>query len=446
MRTSNYSDYLQHVTALIGIDQGDLQTTETVFLNTFFNKALRDIWERGNWTDLTPKGEVRFPTNLITYPNDLTQSAYWSSLVNVAAAAQAMNNPLDNRLTASSLFETSATGFHHINQSVSLLPNVPYTVSGYARPAPRTNLFISVADSVCTYSAFYNFAQPTPTVGTVAVTGGGTLPVANITQLGNGYCMWSLTLTTIASATPGIGTLFIYLSPDGSTLNYAGTAGSGMYLWGNTVSQTQNIVPASYVIPWEQTGESSFDVVYEVWTSDPGAPQVPHRTNFMLTPNGVELIGPTSVGYYYLSYRYRRETFTGSTYSALSAYASGTKVYYTSAATGNSNYYKSTAATTPGQNPDTNPTLWSVLAIPYVFFEYIVYSSYADWLLTEGQAAKAQAMQQTAQMYLDNEFDRLERQQGDIQPWKVYTHLTSQNRGMGYVGQNLIPAGSANIN
>lgn len=435
MRVSNYSDYLQNVTALIGIDQADLGSTEQVFLNTFFNKALRDIWERNSWTDLCPYGEVRFPVNLVPYPNDLTQSNW--TIISGTAASSSIANPLDNRVTASLLTESATTAQHGFSQTFTAIPGVSYQASGYFRPRGDGYIQATLTDGVSSWTAMYSG------VSGAVVTSAGSGITTGIQMQANGFYYWSISAQSVTGALNG--RLTINLSPDGVTTTYTGNGTNGAYFWGNTACTPNSTIPAAYYIPWEQAGESAFDVVYEAWTTDPGSFLAPYRADYNLTPNGVELIGPTNTGPVYMYYRYRRPLFTGATFASGTAYSSSTTVYYTSTVSGNSNYYTSTSGTSAGQSPDTNPTLWNLLSIPYVFFEYIVYSAYADWLLTEGQTAKAQAMMQTASMYLDNESDRLERQQGDIQPWKVYTHLTSQNRGLGYVGQNF-NAGTATIN
>lgn len=439
MRVSSYSDYLQHVCALIGVDQNDLQTTELTFLNTFFNKALRDIWERNSWTDLCPYGEVRFPVNLIPYPNDLTQTNW--AITNATATSSSTNNPLDNRVTASRVMETTSTGNHGFSQTFQAIPNASYQAQGYFRGIGGDGYIqVSLTDGVTTYSATYSG------VSGAIVTSTGSGVTTGIQLQGNGFYYWSISGSSVTGAASG--QLTVLMSPNGSSFSYAGNVNNGIYAWGNTVSTPNSYIPAAFYIPWEQAGESSFDVVYEAWTSDPGSFLPPFRADYNLTTQGLELIGPTTVGPVYMYYRYRRPSFGGGTWSSALAYTSSITIQFTSASAltcGQINYWTATTNTTAGQSPDTTPSVWSKLNIPYVFFTYIVYSAYADWLLTEGQAAKAQAMLGQAQMYLDNENDRLERQQGDIQPWKVYTHLTSQNRGLGYVGQNF-NAGTATIN
>lgn len=435
MRTSNYSDYLNSVSALIGILQTDLQSTELTFLNSYFNKAIRQIWEGNNWTDLCPYGEVRFPVNLVAYPNDLTQSTW--TVTNGVATANVINNPLDNRVTASQLLETTATGAHSFSQTFTALPNTSYQASGYIRPNGRTNIQVVLNDGITTYSSFYNFLA-----GTVTSTL-GTNTSAGLQMQANGFWYWNLQATSASSAYT-TGSVTVNLSPDGVTTSYAGSATSGVYSWGTTLCTPNSTIPAAYYIPWEQNGESAIDVMFEAWTTDPGSFLPPYRADYSVTPNGIELIGPTSTGPVYLYYRLRRPNFSGATFASSTSYTANQTFYYT-ANNGNANYYTVLSATTPGQTPDTNPTLFSLITIPYVFFEYAVYNSFADWLEVEGQSAKAQAMREHAKEYLMDEVDRQERQQGNIMPWKVYTHLTSQNRGLGYVGQNF-NAGTATIN
>lgn len=220
-RVSNYSGFLSHISALIGVDQADLQTTELTFLNMFFNRAIRKIWESQSWMDVCPYGEVRFPTNQITYPNDYTQTANWTN-TNLTIASQALANPLDARVTACSLLETSATGAHGISQNVTFLPNQPYSISGYVRPNGRQYIYISVSDGVSSFNSFYSLAQPSPAVGTTSGTGTFT---ANIQQSASGFLKWSMNLTS--SNTANSGSIGVYISPDGVASSYAGNTSLG---------------------------------------------------------------------------------------------------------------------------------------------------------------------------------------------------------------------------
>ena len=95
---------------------------------------------------------------------------------------------------------------------------------------------------------------------------------------------------------------------------------------------------------------------------------------------------------------------------------------------GITNFWKNVIATSPGQSPDSSPDSWELIEIPEIFFNYAVYSSYADWLRMDGQTDKASSADALAQRKMDDESDKQERQQGWIAPMNVYTHTTSQYR------------------
>lgn len=434
-RTNSYGFYLSNICALIGVDQGDLQTTELTFLNVFFNRAFRKIWEMQIWTDLCPRGEARFPTGLLADPNFITGTSN-AQFTNVTVGTVANPNPLDNRSTASSFLETSATGQHSVNPFLANLatatgiPGAAYAFTGYARPNGRNWLSVVLQDGAGnSLTVFFNFVNPSPVVGTTTASGFTNLTTA-IQQVGNGFFKWSIGFQS-ASNTTGFGSPSLQFSTDGSTTSYAGNTSLGMFLWGITFYLTQNLVPESYYIPFSQLGESAIDSVFEVWGSDPNNALIPSRVTYTLNPYGIQPVGYCPPGALWVYYRPQRPAFSGSQWSASATYTAGEGMYYTTTA-GTLNYYTAIVATTAGQSPDTTPASWQVLFIPDLLFQYIVHNAYADWLQTEGQTAKASMMYEYAQTCVDDENDRQERQNGNIQPWRVSTHITSQNRGIGY--------------
>jgi hypothetical protein len=58
--------------------------------------------------------------------------------------------------------------------------------------------------------------------------------------------------------------------------------------------------------------------------------------------------------------------------------------------------------------------------------DYVVYSSFADWLTIEGQVGKAGAMKQMADELLTKELERQELQMAVTMPTRYSTHVTSQ--------------------
>lgn len=442
MRVSNYSDYLTQVSSAIGVEEDTLQDTELTFLNAYFNKAIRKIWESNSWTELSTQGEARFPGNFLSYQSDYTQSSAWS-LLGLTATANITQNPLDSRINAGTLLESSFTGGHRYAQTIAqVLPNTPYQFSGYVRPFGRNYIVVVVSDGQYSYQANYNLTPGSS--GIISTSTGSTTSslTANVSLQGNGFYLWTLTFTSGILATGG--SVSIYLSPDGTTVSYPGVTSLGIYAWGTTGSIQQNLNPSNSLIPFTLPGETDIDVMFNVTAQNPGATMYPTRANYEITPYGFQLIGAYTTGPVYIYYRPRRPLYNGATWSDSAIYVLGTTIYFTNSS-GVGNYFCATTGTLAGQSPETNPTFWNQLQIPYIFLQYCVYSAYADWLDVEGQSAKASSMRDYAQSFMDDENDRMERQQSNIQPWQVNTHVTSQNRGMGYQNQTF-NAGTANIN
>lgn len=454
-RTSNYSDYLSQIASLIGVDSADLQTPELTMLNNFFNRAYRKIYESQLWPETCPFGEVRFPLDLIGSPNDLTNTSFWTPTASTAAG-NVSPNPLDNRVTSSSITPTTATATHYLSSASGLFdsaiaPNQSYILSGWVKPNGYNYFTVAFSDGIGTCSLTYTLTQPTPSVGTITNTLNSSFPAnASIQAMPNGWLFWSVQFTSSTNASPlSAKSVILYVNSTSTNATYSGDGVSGLLFWGVTLSPGTNQVPASYFIPYNQLGEAGIETVFDVWGTDPGSSLLPGRCNYQLSADGINVIGAPNLVPYYLYYRPQRPIFSGTTYAASTAYIAGQYVYFSSTATltnGQANFYKSLSATTAGQSPDTNPTKWQQLFIPYTFLQFCVYNAYADWLMTEGQTAKAAAMYVYGQSCLDDENDKVERQNGNIMPMRVSTHLTSQQRGMGFQNQNYLPQGSYYVN
>jgi hypothetical protein len=426
-------------------------------LVNFLNKGMRHAWEASNWIDICPYGEVRFPQNLVGDPNLTQGGAYASSSVNTTITAAAFNNPLDNRTTAASAYETAANAMHTVafanagQTTIYANPGQSYTFSGYARPNGRTWVQVSVNDQGSGFaSAFFNLVVNSPVVGTTSSNLFQSIQTA-VQQSGNGFFLWSLNFTA-SSTSNSFAAPTIALSPDGVTTSYAGNTSDGIFTWGNTFYLQQNITPASYLVPYSQLGEQPIDStsVFDIWATDPGSGFVPARVNYNILPGGLEIVGPSSIGPLYMWYRPQAPVLTATAFNPATAYVSGQSFQYTSVlqlTSGTTQCYTvNSAGTSAGQTPDTNPSLFTQTYIPYIFSSFMEWDAYSNWLLAEGQAAKAQAIKAVAASFLDDENDKQERQAGWLMPWRVNTHLTSQDRGMGFQNQNYNLTGTAVYN
>lgn len=439
MRTRPYSDFLSNICALIGIPTSRLSTEIADSINAMFNGEVRQIWDQANWTDICPKGEARFAGNLLTYPNDLSKTAYWTA-TNLTITGNSIANPADNRVTASKLAETTTSGAHKAVQgSVSFFPGQQYQVSVYARPYGSTNwVYLLVNDGSSNFSCFFNVYTG------LAGTSSGVASYS-IQPVANGFFLCTIIFN--ASASASVGTVTVQTSSDGSTLSYAGTTTNGLYVWGALALQQTAISPQIYTIPWSQTGENEIESVFQAWKDNPYNASYPRSQGYVINSDGIQMISSLgwdtgTYGYTgtqgnpanptYLYYRKAFRYYTGSVFDATATYAVGAQIYYTittaGASYGTGDFYRCLTATSAGETPESAPTKWEIISLPEIFYGYLVYKVYGDWLLSDGQMDKASGAYKIADMKKDDELDRQERQNKDTMPLQVSTHVSSQAR------------------
>lgn len=173
-----------------------------------------DFVRGGSGTRINSLGQVENVCwNLFTYSEDFT-NADWnkdSSTIN----SNVVSAP-NGTTTADKLNENSSTNIHSVYNLFT--GSGVNTISVYAKKAER--------DYICLYSGggtiggYFDINN-----GTTLTTFGGA--ISSIQNVGNGWyrCSITFTLSTLAYA-------FIATSNNGSTLSYAGTTGSGVYIWG----------------------------------------------------------------------------------------------------------------------------------------------------------------------------------------------------------------------
>jgi hypothetical protein len=117
-------------------------------------------------------------------------------------------------------------------------------------------------------------------------------------------------------------------------------------------------------------------------------------------------------------FRLRRPVLAGDAWDEDLFYAQGQGIYYVgtggSIAAGVGNFYMANQPTLPLQNPETFPSAWDLVHIPYIFRSYLIAAGYADWLTADGQSSKAGQQEGLAYGYLELEADKLQRQQQQI--------------------------------
>lgn len=473
--TRSFTEYLKRLCPLVGIPYSRLTDDFFEVFTAHFNSAYSSAWRQGQWLEVCPYGEARFVGNKLTYPNDLTKTAYWDATA-VSLTADAGPNPLDGRRTITKMMETGATSEHSVEQTVvdSMYPSTSYTVSFFARANGRSYVLLRSSIGTETGGVFvtsdgdtfvtsdgeeFEYVESSAGAGTLEVvfdvmTGRVVSQTADVTSatiapMANGFYLCQATFTSADTITEFDNHVELVLSLGTSSsddTDYAGNTSKGAYFWGVSLKQTTNCTPNDATVDWNQIGEADIDAVFQVYMSNPLGARYPVAMGYQLTPSGIQLVQGSNMWttYYvngvaqnqtysnlganpvFLYYRKVCPNFQGDDYSASATYAVDDQIYFEDSA-GVGDYYKCVVATTAGQSPSTTPTSWEVLPIYESLFDYVVYKAFGDWLITDGQMDKAPGAYAIAKNELDDAFEQLERQQGQVLPMKVQTHNTYQN-------------------
>lgn len=133
------------------------------------------------------------------------------------------------------------------------------------------------------------------------------------------------------------------------------------------------------------------------------------------------------LGDIWVRYRIKKPELTGTLYSNTVTYYNNAQIYFDSGSSSGTytpvsgrphsgNFYNCIAPsnTTAGQNPTTHPALWQKVEIPYVFGNYLSRGFVADNLRSELQFEAAQIADAAAELAMDQEVDKLLRQQSQM--------------------------------
>jgi hypothetical protein len=187
------------------ITRTDWQGTQTLYSTARTNYALRseaiDLWNQVG---------ITVTTNSWTAPN--------------------------GSVTGDTLVESTATSTHQANRTFNGVAGQPFTYSIYFKPGTRRYIKLALNDGT-TYAASVFDAQ----TGAVFSTQAGS---ASVTNLGGGVYRATITGTGTTTGS-GNGAIYMQMSPDGSTVNYAGDGTSSVLLWGAQLERSA--VATSYI-------------------------------------------------------------------------------------------------------------------------------------------------------------------------------------------------------
>jgi hypothetical protein len=140
---------------------------------------------------------------------------------------------------------------------------------------------------------------------------------------------------------------------------------------------------------------------------------------FTVSENGAQFTQlKHSIAFAWIFFRIRRLVLVGDDWDASAEYGTGRQVYFVgrgvTIATTVGNFYTALEDTSAGESPETEPTKWDLVEIPYIFRGYLITGGYADWLTGDGQGTKALAYEGMAVESLELEADKLQRQGGQV--------------------------------
>ena len=218
------------------------------YIESVLSGALRQEWDlSGNLLGWLIE-ESR--TNLQTNSNDFSQWTQSATTVTINSIASP-----DGTVNADKLCEDTTTGQHSLSGISCTAGSVVITASIFAKAGERTSLGILISDNTsAVIGASFDL-----TTGTAVVTASPS-PWSNISvsmkDYGNGW------YRCIFTATKGQGTTCLaVLNPlVGGTNNYAGTLGSGLYLFGAQIEI--GAFPTSYI----PTTTAATTRAADVWT------------------------------------------------------------------------------------------------------------------------------------------------------------------------------------
>ena len=171
----------------------------------------------------------------------------WSAL-NVTRGTVTTTNPTGASATVIKVEETTTNGLHATLIVPTVLASTTYTFSVWAKAVERT--FVQLLENGG------SGANSMVNLSTGAIVSESTAGITTVTAFGTtGWYRISMRLTTIAGQTTA--NCQLRLSTNGSTTSYAGTTGSGIYIWGAQLETGSGA--SSYIPTGASTGNRAAD-------------------------------------------------------------------------------------------------------------------------------------------------------------------------------------------
>ena len=186
---------------------------------------------------------------------------------------------------------------------------------------------------------------------------------------------------------------------------------------------SQDASGTNYFVPSADASE-----ILGVWNKNPQDTTRAKQLDYQIYNDGtdIRIILPSIITEGSYLYRQKCPQLTGDPYETNVVYYLNSQIYFDSGSgTGslmpvqgkphNGNFYICLAnSTSSGQNPNSDPNLWSKIEIPYIFGSFMAWGSAANWFVSETMINEATVIEQKAQQVLEQEYDKFLRQQGQF--------------------------------
>jgi len=186
---------------------------------------------------------------------------------------------------------------------------------------------------------------------------------------------------------------------------------------------TQDASGTNYFVPSADASE-----ILGVWNKNPQDTTRAKQIDYQIYNDGtdIRIVLPSIITEGSYLYRQKCPQLTGDPYQTNVVYYLNSQIYFDSGSgTGalmpvqgkphNGNFYICLAnSTSAGQNPNSDPSLWSKIEIPYIFGSFMAWGSAANWFVSETMINEATVIEQKAQQVLEQEYDKFLRQQGQF--------------------------------
>lgn len=187
-------------------------------------------------TQYDSTGKLTYCPNNLAIQSQTLDNVAWNQS-NATIGANATTAP-DGTTTADKLQEDTTNGVHNnsLSSNITTVSGQSYILSIYAKAAERA--YVAVYDPSLGVGKFFDLSGAGAVLGDLI----GTPTSASIQSVGSGWYRCSIKI--VANGVTGINS---YTSTNGSTFSYAGTTGSGVYLWGAQVEAvTYETTPRAY--------------------------------------------------------------------------------------------------------------------------------------------------------------------------------------------------------